>query len=432
MMTENSTFPAKKSGPILALLFGVLFIGVVDNQVVLPILSLIAATLHRPVAQVGWAVTGYALAAAAQNLLFGPLSDYFGRKPVLLFGLAGFTLTGYLLSIAPVFSTFLLLRALMGLFAGILSTCVTAYVGDYFPYAVRGRAMGTVMASYFAALVVGVPLGAVIADRWNWHWIFRGMSLLAILLLLLTVWFLPRLHGSRGLSRGNVHAERAGTTSDGGSADRAALMPMDAIRWNTKEHFERYRHYLSSPEKFAALISGAFVSGATLALLTFVSPWLMRTFALSASKVGLVFLLAGTASVVASPLSGWISDLFGKRRLFLSSSFVNAFLVLLLPWAGGMRKLLLLFFAVALAIAFRQTAQQTLITELTPTHGRGSFVALRNCFSQAGIGLSVFLASFLFQRYGFQGVVIFSAAQSLLGACFFFAVREPALVSDKR
>jgi len=101
-----------------------------------------------------------------------------------------------------------------------------------------------------------------------------------------------------------------------------------------------------------------------------------------------------------------------------------------LPWAGGMRKLMPLFFAVALAIAFRQTAQQTLITELTPTHGRGSFVALRNCFSQAGIGLSVFLASFLFQRYGFQGVVIFSAIQSVLGACFFFAVREPALASN--
>jgi predicted MFS family arabinose efflux permease len=171
------------------------------------------------------------------------------------------------------------------------------------------------------------------------------------------------------------------------------------------------------------------VSGGTLALLAFVSPWLIQVFGLTESKVGMVFLVVGAASMLASPLSGWLSDVIGKRRLFLFSSFATAFLVILLPWVRKFGWLLGLFFAVALAIAFRQTSQQTLVTELTPTLGRGSFVALRNCFSQVGIGVSVFLASLLYAKYGFAAVVILSSVESMLAACFFFLVREPVLAS---
>ncbi|HEV8131252.1 MAG TPA: MFS transporter [Acidobacteriota bacterium] len=439
-MTTLPRFPTKQSGRILALLFAILFVGVLDNQVILPILSLIASVLRRSVTEMGWVITGYAFAAALQNLLFGPLSDYFGRKPILLFGLGGFALSAYVLSIATAFSLFFALRTLMGVFAGILSTCVTAYVGDYFPYAVRGRAMGTVLASYFAALVVGVPLGAVVADRWDWHWIFRATSLLASLLIVLAVLILPRLRVTTESPRNSSQRttkdiQKAGPPGAPSavrhkSPPESTLLPFEIIRENVGEHFHRYRDYLSSQEKLAALISAAFVSGATLALLAFVSPWLVQVFGLSESKVGMVFLLVGAASMLASPLSGWLSDLIGKRRLFLLSSFATAFLVVFLPSARGLGWLLALFFAVALAIAFRQTSQQTLVTELTPTRGRGSFVALRNCFSQVGIGVSVFLASLLYAKYGFAAVVILSSLESILAACCFFLVREPALASS--
>lgn len=404
------------------MLFLILFIGVVDNQVVLPILSLIAATFQRTASDLAPVITAYAFSAAILNLLFGPLSDRFGRKPILIFGLAGFTACGFGLSVVSAFVTFFLLRASMGVFAGILSTCVTAYVGDYFPYSVRGRAMGVVIASYFAALIFGVPMGAFIADHWHWHRIFLLISLAAALLTGATAWWLPALEA--GPADGNDHS----LLSERKISRRGSAGPASDPEAATagEGYFMRYRRFLSSSEQLAALVSGAFVSGATLALLTFVSPWLTGRYGLTPTEVGLVFLIIGGASILAAPLSGWVSDLIGKRPLFLASSLAAAFFVGALPWIGSIRHLLALLFGTALMIAFRQTSQQALVTELTPRLGRGSFIALRNGFSQVGIGVSVLVASALFERYGFAGVALFSGFQSILAAAFFFHVREPA------
>ena len=153
-MTLNRPVSKSRPATVLILLFLILFIGVVDNQVVLPILALIAATFQRSASDLAPVITAYAFSAATLNLLFGPLSDHMGRKRILLFGLAGFSMCSYALGLVSAFGPFFLLRALMGMFAGILSTCVTAYVGDYFPYSVRGRAMGVVIDSLACPLLL--------------------------------------------------------------------------------------------------------------------------------------------------------------------------------------------------------------------------------------------------------------------------------------
>lgn len=86
-MNGNARSVVRGSSAVLPLLFAILFVGVLDNQVILPILSLIAGTFSRTVAELSWVITAYAFCAAALNLFFGPLSDRFGRKPTLLFGL---------------------------------------------------------------------------------------------------------------------------------------------------------------------------------------------------------------------------------------------------------------------------------------------------------------------------------------------------------
>ncbi|MBI2822552.1 MAG: MFS transporter [Acidobacteria bacterium] len=418
MAADRGTIP-QSPGAILALLFLILFIGVLDNQVILPVLHLIAGALNRTAAELGRVITAYAFAAGAMNLFFGPLSDHIGRRPVLILGLTGFGFCSYLLSTVSSYSGFLLIRTAMGVFAGILSTCVTAYVGDYFPYAVRGRAMGTVMASYFAALVVGVPAGAWIADRWGWQRIFSLTALLSAVSLAFSLRFLPQ----PGKIGGDpAHPLRGVPTGAPPGMQKAAPAPNPG---GARVHFGRYRRFLGSPDKLAALLSGAFVSGATLSLLAFISPWLIVRYGMTASGVGGVFVVVGGAAVLASPLSGWFSDRMGKRRLFLISGFASAALIVLLPFAGELRRLMALFVAVALAVALRQTAQQALITEMTPMSGRGGFIALRNCFSQVGIGISVFIASRLFEDYGFQAVALFSAIQSTAAACLFYWVPEP-------
>ncbi len=92
-----------------------------------------------------------------------------------------------------------------------------------------------------------------------------------------------------------------------------------------------------------------------------------------------------------------------------------------LPAVGTGWPLTLLFFGVSLLIAARQTALQTLQTELTSETGRGAFLGLRNGFSQLGISLSVWTAGVLFTPFGYQGVAWFAAGLTLTGSLLLWA-----------
>src|ERR1041384_7473027 len=145
-----------RAGVVMAILFLIFFLGNSDNQMVSPLLPLIAAELQLDVG--GLFVPAYALAAAPAALLIGPVSDKFGRRRFLLMA--------SILFCVSVLSVFLIrdvralasIRILTGLSSGTFSTCSIAYVASYFPYKRRGVAMSVVQAGYFAALVVGVPV----------------------------------------------------------------------------------------------------------------------------------------------------------------------------------------------------------------------------------------------------------------------------------
>src|SRR5437867_7509329 len=161
---------------VALILFGVLFFGVSDTQLVAPLLPLIAKDLGTTPGHAGIIVTTYSLAAAAFALFVGPLSDRVGRKKVLVSGLALFTLASFLTYHVSTFNALVILRAMTGFAAGTLSTSALSFAGDYYPYEQRGRAMGILSMSYFAAFVIGIPVLSLVASRVGWHWVFGCLS----------------------------------------------------------------------------------------------------------------------------------------------------------------------------------------------------------------------------------------------------------------
>src|SRR5437867_6841015 len=119
---------------VALILFGVLFLGVSDTQLVAPLLPLIAEDLGTTPGQAGIIVTTYSLAAAAFALFVGPLSDRVGRKKILISGLALFSLTSFFTYHVSSFSALVILRTMTGLAAGTLSICALSFAGDHYPY----------------------------------------------------------------------------------------------------------------------------------------------------------------------------------------------------------------------------------------------------------------------------------------------------------
>ena len=379
---------------IIATLFGVLFLATVDNQLLIPLLPTLGREFGVSVQNLGWLLSSYALAAALSSLFLGPLSDRFGRVVFLRLGLVFFCFIALSTYFSQGYSQLFWFRAMTGLAAGVLSTCTASFVGDFFPYERRGRIMGVVLSSYFAALILGVPLAAWVAQIWNWKGIFLASSLLSVLLFFCTLLFFPE---------------------DRYSSDRST-----GVRWSV------YARLILQRETAAAVAVSFGVSGATLAVLTFISEYLYQSFGLSPLQISWLFMTAGVAAAVGSPISGWISDRFTRRRVFLAANTLLVVPLLVLDRVGWGVPLIGLFFVISLCISFRQTALHTLQTELVQGGERGTFLALRNACSQLGISISVLVAGNLYSQVGYRGVTVWAALLTLFSSTIlYFLIEEP-------
>ena len=380
---------------VVPTLFGILFLITVDNQVLIPLLPTLGRDFDVSMHRLGWLFSSYALAAALFNLVLGPLFDHFGRVIFIRATLLGFTLIALVTTTVTGYSQFFWLRTATGVMAGALSTCTTSFVGDFFPYARRGRVMGTVLSAYFAALILGVPLGAWIAEYWNWQRIYLFSFLLGVLLFLCSVAFLP------------------------GQAP-------DPTPRSIRSRFLSYPQLLRGRETVSAVLVSFGVSGATLAVLTYISGHLDQTLGIEPVRISWLFLAAGIAAMIGSPVSGWLSDRLTNRKVFLIANTAVVIPLLFLdqlPWGVP---LITTFFFISLCIAFRQTALHTLQTELITLERRGSFVALRNSFSQFGISATVLLAGLLYSEFGYLSVTLLAATITLIcSALLYQNIQEP-------
>lgn len=373
---------------VVACLFLVLFLGVADNQILSPLLPSIRAQFGRSSSDMGYLFSGYSFCAGVSVLIWGPLSDAFGRRLGLLQGLILFAIGSLVASLSTGFFMLLAGRIIAGIGGSMLSLNSIAYTADYFPYESRGWAMGCVMSSYFAALIFGVPLGAVLGEAYSWKTVFGVISASALVLLILCHHMLPK--------------------SDSGV--------VISSKKRVGEYVRQYFGFLRAQSSLAGLLCSFFASAGIMGFLAFIGSWLYDAFGITTGKIGLVFLVSGAAAMLASPMAGFISDRIGKRLQFVCSSVCLAIFLFILPHVSWGAALFVVIGAISLSAAFRQGPMEAVLTEITHVATRGTFIALKNSFSQLGIGAATLFSGMLFDGSGYKAVCILSAALSLVAA----------------
>src|SRR5215472_16564524 len=288
--------PVQRAGIVMTVLFLVFFLGISDNQMVSPLLPLIAREFNLDSGAAGRLIgPAYALAAAFVALIVGPASDNLGRRRFLLY--AGLLFGLSLLSVLIIrdIRTLAGVRFFTGLAAGTFSTCSIAYVGDYFPYKRRGTAMSVVQSGYFAALVVGVPVGSLLAQWKGWRSSFIAFGALSIIAYTLVRIRLPE--------------------------DRPQMADQE-LGERMAHRFGNIRVVFENGERISAVIGAFFVSAGFVGFIYYLGSWLTKTFGLETREIGLVFVAVGVASLGGSLLAGPIADRFGKRAISIISTFV--------------------------------------------------------------------------------------------------------------
>ncbi len=155
---------------LFAVLLG-LFLGALDQTIVGTALPKIVTQLSGNDLYT-WVITIYLVTSTISVPFWGKLSDLYGRKPIIMLGIAIFLVGSALSGLSQNMGMLILFRGIQGVGAGSLFPVALAVIGDLFTPAERGKYQGLFGAVFGIASLIGPALGGFITDTISWHWIF--------------------------------------------------------------------------------------------------------------------------------------------------------------------------------------------------------------------------------------------------------------------
>jgi len=170
----------------------VVFLSILDQTIVGVAMPRIVADLQG-FDLIVWISTAYLLTSTVPIPIYGKLSDLFGRKPIMLFGIVVFLAGSALSGAAQTMYQLIAFRAFQGLGAAALQPIAIAVIGDLFPPRERGKWQGVSGSTYALAAILGPLAGGWITDNASWRWVFYINVPVGIIALLVLIFLMPTL-----------------------------------------------------------------------------------------------------------------------------------------------------------------------------------------------------------------------------------------------
>lgn len=168
--------------------------------ITIPLIPLFAETFTVSSSQAAWVGSAFSFAFAGGGLIFGVLSDRFGRKKLMIAGLLLLTLTTLLIGTAQTFSWLVALRCLQGLAASMFPPSVLAYAMEMFPAKKRVTIIGFISTAFLMASIIGQIYSSIIVFTFSWSYVFY---------FLFRIYFISFLFITLGIPSDNSGQERS-------------------------------------------------------------------------------------------------------------------------------------------------------------------------------------------------------------------------------
>ncbi|MFC4402604.1 MFS transporter [Gracilibacillus xinjiangensis] len=176
------------SKKVLAVLFAVMFLVMVGFGIIIPVLPFYAEELGASPTQLGLLMAVYSLMQFIFSPMWGRISDRIGRKPVLLIGIAGLSLSFFLMAFASQLWMLFAARIIGGFLSAANMPTVMAYVADITSEENRSKGMGIIGASVGLGFIFGPAIGGVFSEgNLSTPFILAGCSSILTFLLVMIV-----------------------------------------------------------------------------------------------------------------------------------------------------------------------------------------------------------------------------------------------------
>lgn len=306
------------TGPLLLVLALLASVAPFGIDLYLPAFPRMAADLRTSDTAIQLTLTMFLLGLAAGQLVFGPLSDRFGRRGPLLAGAAAFVAASVLATFSPTIGVLLVARLVQGLSAAAGMVVGRAVIADLETGRAAARAFSLMMIVSGVAPVIAPLVGSILVDRIQWRGVLAVLAGLAVAMLA----------GSAAIVRESLPRERRGAARGGGF------------------RLLRRRGYLSA--------TGTFVfSFAVMMAYISASPFLYQTvIGVGAVGYGLLFALNALGLVLSSAVASRLLHRRDPRRIlatgvgWLFAAALVLFAMALLPISAAWL-IVPIFFAVS-------------------------------------------------------------------------------------
>ena len=382
---------------LLGLLAAVPYSGIDIN---LPALSATGATLGASASDVGLTMSAFVFSLAVMPLMYGPASDRFGRKPIVLFGILLFVMGSVACALAPSLPVLLVCRVVQGIGAAAMGT-IFAIIRDLFDGNAARIKIANVMVAVNVATVVAPTAGAALLTLGNWRLIYAAQAGIGVILSLVVLF---------GLSE----SARIDPT----------LRPNSAI-------VESYLRVLTHPVSFGYVLVGAAAGATVFAYVTGASLFFIGVVGMRPDQYGLIFSACSAAVMCGAFLDGRLSrrgmasgDVLATGLKLMATGSV----VLLAMTMDGLRSpTLFTGLLIVVALAFGLSVPSVMNATMQPLPEiAGTVSAAAGSVQLTAGAASSGLVSLLFDGRSAFSMTAMMALCSFLGLGAYFLIARPA------
>jgi predicted MFS family arabinose efflux permease len=390
---------------VLALLAFLQFTVILDFMIISPLGAMLMPTLHIAPAQFGLAVSVYAFSAGLSGLLAAGFADRYDRKKLLLLFYCGFVAGTLLCALSHSYGFLLFARMITGVFAGVIGSTVFAITTDLFAYQLRGRVMGIIQTAFSASSVIGIPVGLYLSNRWGWNAPFLLIVAISVLVGIVMVRFLRPIVGHLALQQ-----------------DRTPLRHL--------------AHTLSMPRYLQGFATTALLSTGGFLLMPYMSAFTVHNVGISLERSPLIYMVSGVCSIIAGPLIGRASDVFGKFLVFCLGCAATIVMVVIYTHLGltPISVVILVNSLMFVGVISRMISASALISAIPKPADRGSYMSISSSIQQISGGLAAVLGGLIvtesssgaLQHFDRVGYVVVASSLITVGMMYFISRRVVA------